>query len=84
VLYARVSWHDQRADLDRQVARLSEWAAAHGMVVAGVVREVGSGLNAKRPELRQVLSDPSATVLVAGHRDRRGAAGAGGRCWRDR
>ena len=26
-LYARVSSHDQRADLDRQVARLTEWAA---------------------------------------------------------
>jgi hypothetical protein len=26
-LYARVSSHDQRADLDRQVARLSQWAA---------------------------------------------------------
>ena len=26
VLYARVSSHDQRGDLDRQVARLSEWA----------------------------------------------------------
>ena len=29
-LYARVSSHDQRADLDRQVARLSEWAAKAG------------------------------------------------------
>jgi putative resolvase len=26
-LYARVSSYDQRADLDRQVARLSQWAA---------------------------------------------------------
>ena len=26
-LYARVSSHDQKADLDRQVARLSAWAA---------------------------------------------------------
>jgi putative resolvase len=26
VLYARVSSHDQRADLDRQVARLTAWA----------------------------------------------------------
>ena len=26
VIYARVSGHDQRADLDRQVARLTAWA----------------------------------------------------------
>lgn len=26
-LYARVSSHDQKADLDREVARLSTWAA---------------------------------------------------------
>lgn len=54
VLYARVSSHDQRSDLDRQVARLTEWATAHGMVVAGVVREVGSGVGGKRPGLRRV------------------------------
>src|SRR6266498_2876328 len=29
-LYARVSAHDQRADLDRQVARLAGWAAGQG------------------------------------------------------
>ena len=34
-LYARVSSHDQRADLDRQVARLSEWAAKSGQPVPG-------------------------------------------------
>jgi putative resolvase len=28
VVYARVSSHDQRADLDRQVARVTEWATA--------------------------------------------------------
>ena len=70
VLYARVSWLDQLADLDRQVAALTVWAAARGVVVAGVVREVGSGVDGKRPKLRRVLSDPSATVIVAGRRGR--------------
>ena len=41
-----------------------------GPTVAGVVREVGSGLNGKRPKLRRILSDPSATVIVVEHRDR--------------
>ena len=30
VVYARVSSHDQRADLDRQVARVTEWATGSG------------------------------------------------------
>ncbi len=70
VLYARVSSDDQHADVDRRAARLAGWAAAQGVVVAGVVREVGSGVKGKRPKLRRVLSDPSAMVIVAGHRDR--------------
>jgi putative resolvase len=77
VLYARVSSHDQRADLGRQVARLTGWAAARGVVVAGVVREVGSGVSGKRPKLRRVLSDPSATVIVVEHRDRLARFGVG-------
>jgi putative resolvase len=70
VLYARVSSHDQRSDLDRQVARLAGWAAGQGLAVAEVVREVGSGMNGRRPKLRRVLSDPSVTVIVVEHRDR--------------
>lgn len=70
VLYARVSSHDQRADLDRQVARLTAWATGQDLPVVQVVTEVGSGLNGKRPKLRRVLSDPDATVIVVEHRDR--------------
>lgn len=70
VIYARVSSHDQRADLDRQVARLTEWATSNGHEVGEVVTEVGSGLNGKRPKIRRLLSDPSATVVVVEHRDR--------------
>ncbi len=69
-VYARVSSHDQRADLDRQVARLTQWATTHGHVVGEVVCEVGSGLNAKRPKIGRVLSDPSANVVIVEHRDR--------------
>jgi putative resolvase len=70
VVYARVSSHDQRQDLDRQVARLTGWATANGHAVGEVVAEVGSGLNGKRPKLRRILADPSAGVVVVEHRDR--------------
>jgi putative resolvase len=70
VLYARVSTHDQRGALDRQVTRLSGWATAQGVTVAEVVTEVGSGVNGRRPKLRRVLADPRAAMIVVEHRDR--------------
>jgi putative resolvase len=69
-VYARVSSHDQRQDLDRQVARLTAWATSNGHVISEVVTEVGSGRNGKRLKLRRILSDPSAWVVVVEHRDR--------------
>jgi putative resolvase len=69
-LYARVSSHDQRADLDRQVARLSEWAATCGQPVVRVEAEVGSGMNGSRSKLRRLLADPLVTTVVVEHRDR--------------
>ena len=71
-LYARVSSHDQRADLDRQVARLSEWAAQVGIRVGRIEAEVGSGVNGARAKARRLLSDPSITTVVVEHRDRLG------------
>lgn len=70
VLYVRVSSHDQRADLDRQVARLTEWATGQGMAVSEVVTEVGSGMNGRRKKLARLLSDSAATTIVVEHRDR--------------
>ncbi len=70
VLYARVSSHDQRDDLDRQVARLVEWATAQRRSVDEVVTEVGSAMNAKRRRFARLLADPTATTIVVEHRDR--------------
>ena len=69
-LYARVSSHDQRQDLDRQLARLSEWAAKTGHPVVRVEAEVGSGMNGTRTKLRRLLADPKVSVVVVEHRDR--------------
>jgi putative resolvase len=71
-LYARVSSPDQEADLDRQVARLSAWAAKAGIPVARVEAEVGSGMNGNRSKARRMLADPEVTVVVVEHRDRLG------------
>ena len=69
-LYARVSSSDQRTDLDRQVARVSAWATAHGYSIDRVVCEVGSGLNGNRRKFRALLTDPTVTTIVVEHRDR--------------
>ena len=72
-LYARVSSHDQRSDLDRQLARLSRYAADHNLHVVECVAEVGSGLNGKRRERRKLLrllSDAKIGAIVVEHRDR--------------
>jgi resolvase-like protein len=72
VIYARVSSDDQRADLDRQVARLTAWVTQQDLTVGQVVVEFGSGLNGNRPKWRRILSDPDAKVIVVEHRDRFG------------
>jgi putative resolvase len=71
-LYARVSSHDQRDDLDRQVARLSQWAAQAGSAVVRVEAEVGSGMNGARRKVQRLLADPRVAMVVVEHRDRLG------------
>jgi putative resolvase len=71
-LYARVSPHDQRSDLDRQIARLSQWAAKDGARVVRIEAEVGSGMNGARAKVRRLLADPAVRTVVVEHRDRLG------------
>ncbi|WP_114908170.1 IS607 family transposase, partial [Ornithinimicrobium murale] len=71
-LYARVSSHDQKDDLGRQVARLTSWAADAGGLVVRVEAEVGSGMNGSRTKVRRMLADPKVTAVVVEHRDRLG------------
>ena len=69
-LYARVSSHDQKGDLERQKARLVTFATEKGHQVGKVVEEVGSGLNGHRSKLLLVLQDPNIGGIVVEHRDR--------------
>jgi putative resolvase len=70
VLYGRVSSHDQKADLARQMDRLRSFAAGLGLRDVEAVEELGSGLNGKRPKLLKLLADSSVTRIVVEHRDR--------------
>ena len=69
-LYARVSRADQKADLDRQLARLTEYAVAHKLPIVDAVKEVGSGLNGPRKGMMRLLRNPAAQTIVVEHRDR--------------
>jgi predicted site-specific integrase-resolvase len=69
-LYARVSSADQKDDLERQMQRLKDYAAAKGYPVTKIVSELASGLNDSRPKLMKVLTDTSIGVIVVEHRDR--------------
>ncbi|WP_127356766.1 IS607 family transposase [Actinacidiphila soli] len=71
-LYARVSSHDQKADLERQTARLAEWAAKAGHRVVRAESEIGSGMNGGRTKARRLLADPDVTTVVVEHKDRLG------------
>ncbi|RQX05440.1 IS607 family transposase [Micromonospora globispora] len=76
VVYARVSSADQRADLDRQVARVTAWVTGRDMAVARVVTEVGSALDGRRKKFLGLLRDPAVSTIVVEHRDRFARFGA--------
>ena len=69
-LYARVSSADQKSDLERQMQRLRDYAAARGYRVAKEVVEIASGLNDNRPKFLKLLADPSIGTIIVEHRDR--------------
>ncbi|MFE9958150.1 IS607 family transposase [Micromonospora sp. NPDC005299] len=76
VVYARVSSGEQKADLDRQVARVTMWATGRHLAVDRVVTEVGSALNGHRKKFLALLRDPAVATIVVEHRDRFALFGA--------
>jgi len=66
-VYARVSSADQRADLDRQVARVVAWATEHGHSVDQVIAEVGPALNGHRRKFLALLRDRSIDTILVEH-----------------
>ncbi len=70
--YARVSSHDQKGDLIRQIAVLESFCAAHGWTYE-VVQDLGSGLNYHKKGLKKLIKaicSGSVYRLVITHKDR--------------
>ena len=72
VAYARVSPHDQKADLERQVTVLGMCCAAHGWQYQ-VMSDLGSGMDYRKKGLSELLDlilDGQVGRLVLTHKDR--------------
>lgn len=69
-LYARVSSHDQKEDLIRQVERLRQYCAANGIIIQDEISEIASGMNPNRVKLQKILSDKNVKNIVVEHKDR--------------
>ena len=69
-LYARVSSHEQKADAQRQLDRLRDYAAAKGYKVTAEVVEIASGLNDQRPKFSRLLTDTADQTILVEHKDR--------------
>jgi putative resolvase len=69
-IYARVSSHEHKANLERQAQRLADYCAAKGYQVSKVVKEIASGVNDNRPKFLALLGDQRITRIVVEHKDR--------------
>lgn len=72
IAYARVSSHDQKADLERQKQVLELYCAQQGWQFE-IIADLGSGMNYHKKGLKQLLSailDNQVGRLVISHKDR--------------
>lgn len=72
ILYARVSSHDQKADLNTQIQLLSLYASSQGFQYE-VFSEIFSGLNFKRPKfnlLLKMIENDEVDRIIINHKDR--------------
>jgi len=70
IVYGRVSSSQNKANLETQVDRISQYCAARGWTINEIIKEIGSGLNDKRSKLCKLLVNPSVTRIVVEHKDR--------------
>jgi predicted site-specific integrase-resolvase len=73
VVYCRVSSPGQKPDLESQVTAMERFCLGRGIAVTRWVREIGGGMNLRRPKFTALMDDVAdgrvATLLIA-HKDR--------------
>ncbi|MCA9496683.1 MAG: IS607 family transposase [Nanoarchaeota archaeon] len=70
ILYARVSSSENKNNLENQLKRLRDYAAAKGYKIIKEVKEIGSGLNDKRPLLQSLFEKDDWSKIIVEHKDR--------------
>lgn len=73
VAYARVSSHDQKADLQRQRDRLEQHCLSVGYANLELLTDLGSGLNYQKKSFKKLLkmiAQGQVSTLVLMHKDR--------------
>jgi len=69
-IYARVSSHENKNNLEAQAKRLEEYAIAKGYQIKHIIKEIGSGVNDTRPKLIKLLKQNDYSILLVEHKDR--------------
>lgn len=69
-IYARVSSHDQKQDLQRQSQRLQDFAIENGYQIVKIVEEIASGMNPHRKKLISLLENDEIDTIIVENRDR--------------
>ncbi len=69
IIYARVSNHDRKKELNYQVDRISQFCKSSGIVVNKIYKEIASGMNDNRREFwKMIESNP--TKIIIENKDR--------------
>lgn len=70
VIYTRVSSSENKGNLEGQANRLKEFAEKNGLRIVEIIKEIGSGVNDKRPKLIKLLESKEWDVILVEHKDR--------------
>ncbi|MEI7943063.1 MAG: IS607 family transposase, partial [Candidatus Riflemargulisbacteria bacterium] len=69
VIYTRVSSHNKKEDLNRQLERCVAFCGAKGLPITKTYKEIASGMNDDRVQLWKMI-DSNPTTIVVEHKDR--------------
>jgi predicted site-specific integrase-resolvase len=69
-LYARVSFSENKNNLEKQMEGLKNYASAKGYKIYKEITEIGSGINDSRKKLEILLKDKDINLIIVEHKDR--------------
>lgn len=69
VIYARVSNHSRKKEIEYQLDRLKEYCVAKGYSIHKCYKEIASGMNDNRPQFWKMI-DSEPTLIVVENKDR--------------